>query len=78
MRIYTLDKVNLLNEVKVHSLSCTGQIRRRLLDLGICEGTSITPIFNSITEDSTAYLVRGAIIALRKEDSKNISIYFDF
>ncbi len=74
MKTFNLDKVNLKNKVIVHSLDCSGQIRRRLLDLGICRGTAITPIFRSITGDSTAYLVRGSTIALRKEDAKNIQV----
>lgn len=74
MKIFTLDKINLNNDVTVHSLDCTGQIRRRLLDLGLCKGTTITPIFRSITSDSTAYLVRGSTIALRKDDAQNIHV----
>lgn len=74
MRTFNLDKINLTNKVTVHSLDCSGQIRRRLLDLGICKGTVIVPIFRSMTGDSTAYLVRGSTIALRKEDAKNIHV----
>ena len=74
MKILELDKIDLSKKVIVHSLECSGQLRRRLLDLGICKGTSITPLFRSITGDSTAYFVRGATIALRKVDAKNIKI----
>lgn len=74
MKTFELDKINLTNKVIVHSLECSGQIRRRLLDLGICKGTVIIPIFRSMTGDSTAYLVRGSTIALREEDAKNIHV----
>ncbi len=74
MRTFRLDKINLTNKVTVQHLDCSGQIRRRLLDLGICKGTVIIPIFRSMTGDSTAYLVRGSTIALRKEDAKNIHV----
>ncbi len=77
MRTFNLDKINLTNKVTVHSLDCSGQIRRRLLDLGICKGTVIIPIFRSMNEDSTAYFVRGSTIALRKEDAKNIHVLLD-
>lgn len=77
MRTFRLDKINLTNKVTVHSLDCSGQIRRRLLDLGICKGTVITPIFRSITGDSTAYLVRGSTIALRNDDAKDIQVILD-
>lgn len=74
MRTFRLDKINLTNKVTVQHLDCSGQIRRRLLDLGICKGTVIIPIFRSMTGDSTAYLVRGSTIALRKKDAKNIHV----
>lgn len=74
MRTFRLDKINLTNKVTVQHLDCSGQIRRRLLDLGICKGTVIVPIFRSMTGDSTAYLVRGSTIALRKDDAKNIHV----
>ncbi len=74
MRTFRLDKINLTNKVTVQHLDCSGQIRRRLLDLGICKGTVIIPIFRSMTGDSTAYLVRGSTIALRKDDAKNIHV----
>lgn len=74
MKVFTLDTIDLLEEATVHSLNCSGQIRRRLLDLGICDGTKITPIFRSITGDSTAYLIRGTLIALRQIDAKKIDM----
>ena len=77
MKIVNLDKIKLKDKVIVESLECSGDFRRRLLDLGICKGTTITPIFRSITKDSTAYLVRGATIALRKQDAQNIKVIYN-
>lgn len=74
MKTFRLDKINLTNKATVQHLDCSGQIRRRLLDLGICKGTVVIPIFRSMTGDATAYLVRGSTIALRKEDAKNIHV----
>ena len=74
MKIFSLNTVNLKNEVIIHSLNCSGHIRRRLLDLGLCNGTKIIPIFKSLTCDSTAYLIRGSTIALRNEDAENIYV----
>ena len=59
----------------VKSLSCNGNIRRRLLDLGLVNGTNITPVFKSPSGDPTAYEIRKTLIAIRKEDSKNICIH---
>jgi len=58
----------------VNDLNCNGNIRRRLLDLGIVKGTKITPVFKSPSGDPTAYEIRKTLIALRKEDSKLINL----
>ncbi|MBR0423861.1 MAG: ferrous iron transport protein A [Clostridia bacterium] len=59
---------------KIISINCKGQIKRRLLDLGIIPGTFIKNIQCSPLGDPTAFLVRGAIIAIRKEDTKKIVV----
>lgn len=74
MKIYPLSAVKLNNTVIIHSINCKENIKRRLLDLGLCENTKITPIFKSFSNDPTAYSVRGSLIAIREDDSKNILI----
>ena len=56
----------------IDKLNCNGNIRRRLLDLGLVKGTKITPVFKSPSGDPTAFEIRKTLIALRKEDSKFI------
>jgi len=58
----------------IDNLNCNGNIRRRLLDLGLVNGTKIIPVFKSPSGDPTAYEIRKTLIALRKEDSKLISL----
>ena len=58
----------------IDELNCNGNIRRRLLDLGLVRGTKITPVFKSPSGDPTAYEIRKTLIALRKEDSKLINL----
>lgn len=58
----------------VDKLNCNGNIRRRLLDLGLVKGTKITPVLKSPSGDPTAFEVRKTIIALRKEDSRLIHL----
>lgn len=70
----TLDKVELNQEVKIKSINCDGNIKRRILDLGMIEGTKIKPVFKSPLGDPTAYEVRGSLISLREEESKKIEI----
>ena len=77
MKIYPLNKVKLNNSVTIHSLNCRENIKRRLLDLGLCENTKITPIFRSFSGDPTAYSIRGTTIAIRENDSKNIFVKLD-
>lgn len=58
----------------VEDLKCNGSLKRRLLDLGIVNGTIVTPILKSPSGDPTAFEIRGTLIALRKEDSAFIEI----
>ena len=70
-------KLSELNENEIGyitELEAQGDIRRRLLDLGMIEGTRVECLFKSPHGDPTAYGVRGAVIALRKEDSDTIMI----
>ena len=70
----TLNEVRLNDEVIIKKIECNGNIKRRILDLGMIEGTKIKPVFKSPLGDPTAYEVRGSLISLRKEESKNIQI----
>ena len=54
--------------------SCRGQQRRRLMDLGVVPGSRITAVLESISGDPVAYTIRGATIALRKQQSNMIYI----
>lgn len=56
------------------SRAVRGQQRRRLLDFGIVPGSKIKAVLKSLSGDPTGYEVRGAIIALRKEQSNLIYV----
>lgn len=62
----------------VKELACSGSMRRRLLDIGLVENTSVECVGSSPHNDPKAYLIRGAVIALRSEDSRNILLKEDF
>lgn len=51
-----------------------GPMKRRLMDLGLVEGTEVSPLFESIFKNPRAYHIRGAVIALRREDSDLIKV----
>jgi DtxR family Mn-dependent transcriptional regulator len=56
------------------SSACQGTQRRRLLDLGVVRGTEITAEMRSAGGDPTAYRIRGALIALRREQAGRILV----
>lgn len=52
-----------------------GPQRRRLLDLGVVEGTEIEAEFASASGDPVAYRIRGALIALRRSEAETVRIH---
>ncbi len=54
--------------------ACRGPERRRLLDLGIVPGTVVEAEMRSPGGDPTAYRIRGALIALRREQADWIHV----
>lgn len=73
--IATLKDLKRGQRARVSALDSTGGIRRRLLDIGLIEGTEVECLGKSPAGDPTAFLIRGAVIALRSEDSGNIRIF---
>ena len=59
----------------VKSLNSSGALRRRLLDMGIVEGTRVECLGMSPGGDPRAFLVRGAVLAIRDQDCRDIMIY---
>jgi len=58
----------------VDSLLSDGNERRRMLDLGVVPNTKIEALYKSPAGDPIAYLIRGAVIALRCEDAQKIYV----
>jgi DtxR family Mn-dependent transcriptional regulator len=56
------------------SPSCQGPQRRRLLDLGLVPGTRITAELEGALKDPVAYRIRGALIALRKQQADMVYV----
>ena len=72
----TLRDLKLGQQGKVVNISaiCQGAERRRFMDLGIVSGTVIEAEMTSPSGDPTAYKIRGALIALRREQAQLINI----
>lgn len=71
---FTLDRLPIGSKANVTSLISDGSTRRRMLDLGIISGTEIKPLYRSPSGNPVAYLIRGAVIALRSDASAKILV----
>ncbi|HCA29202.1 MAG TPA: ferrous iron transport protein A [Ruminococcaceae bacterium] len=72
--IYSLSDLKNGQIAKVRKLLTTGSMRRRLQDIGLIEGTEVECVQKSPSGDPIAYLIRGAVIALRSEDSSKVLV----
>ena len=72
--IWSMDRMREGQTATVTGIELTGSMRRRLQDIGIIEGTNIKCLQKSPAGDPIAYLIRGAAIALRIEDSSGILV----
>ena len=55
-------------------LFTNGSMRRRLMDIGLVEGTEVECLQKSPAGDPTAYYIRGAVFALRAEDACGVAL----
>lgn len=76
MEIITLNNLPLNSYAQIENIHCSSNTKRRLLDLGLINGTKIKPILKNPMGDPIAYEIRGSTIALRKEDSSLIDVAF--
>ena len=70
----TLNNLKPNYKAKVKSLLSKDNIRRRLQDIGLVDNTEVMCLFDSPYGGTKAYLIRGAVIALREEDASSILI----
>jgi len=59
---------------RVVRLLVSDHVRRRLLDIGLVPATTVTAVRRSAAGDPTAYLIRGALIALRREQASKVMV----
>ena len=69
-----LNQIPVGQKASVTSLTSDGATRRRMLDLGVVSGTQIEPLYKSPSGNPVAYLIRGAVIALRADVSAQIMV----
>ncbi len=71
---YELSRLPIGRIAEVVGIKSEGLIRNRLLDLGLVPSTLVEAVRKSPAGDPVAYKIRGAIIALRSEESRQITV----
>jgi len=74
MRLLSDLKYNQVAKVTKLDDNCQGFERFRLLDLGVVPGTEIRQALDNPLNDPIGYWIRGAVIALRKEQADKIFV----
>lgn len=70
----SLNQLPIGKKANVTMLKSDGSTRRRMLDLGVIDGTEIEPLYKSPSGNPVAFLIRGAVIALRSDVSEKIMV----
>lgn len=73
--LHSLNEMEPGQKTRIKEVRSHGSIRRRLLDIGLIENTEVECLGRSPGGDPSAFLIRGAVIALRSEDCRDIMIY---
>ncbi len=59
---------------RITAIYTKGDMRRRFMDMGLIADTKVTCLLKSSKGDISAYLIRGAVIAIRCEDVREIFV----
>ena len=73
----TLDKISTGEFAVVVAIDTQISLKQRLYDIGLVPGTKIKVVHQSPSGNPRAYLVRGAVIALRNCDAEKITVRVD-
>lgn len=74
MPIIKLSQLPVGSSGMISEVHIDGILRRRLLDLGFVPNAKVQVVRKSAIGEPTAYLIRGTLIGLRKEDAEKISV----
>ena len=74
---YMLSDLPAGRSADVAQMDAPGPMGRRLLDTGFTEGTRVQCLYAAPSGEPRAYLVRGAVIALRREDAARVRLLED-
>ena len=75
--IMSLDKLKNGCTATVKSINTNTDLKQRLMDLGFVKGATVKAVHQSPSKNPKAYLIKGAVIALRNCDAKEIVVEAD-
>lgn len=68
----TLLSIKIGESATVKELKNSAEMKNRLMDMGLTPGTETKLLFSAPSGDPRAFLIRGAVVALRRQDCKKI------
>lgn len=71
--VSTLASLEVGQSAYVEQVTGEGAMCRRLMDLGLIPGTRVTCVARAPRGGPAAYLIRGAVIALRGRDARGVA-----
>ena len=74
MQIDTLDRLIPGEYAVIAELEQSGDLRRRLQDLGFVPGTEVGCAFRAPLGSPAAYWIKGTVVALRQSESQLIKV----
>ena len=69
-----LSKVPIGKTVMIQEIHCRKSLMKRVCDMGMTEGSEITPVFSAPFGSPVAYAIKNTLITLRKKDSNDILV----
>lgn len=69
-----LSDIKVGDKVKILKVDADKLIKRRLQDIGLFENTNVECVLKSSFGSTFAYLIKGALIAIRREDISKIEV----
>ena len=72
----TLDQLTPGQSAKIKKVGGKGPVRRRLMDMGMINGTDVVMIKSSPLGDPVEYKIRGYSLSLRKSEAQMIEVTF--
>lgn len=70
----SLDDIKIGDKAIVKKVLNDNSIKRRLLDIGLTKGTVVEKVLENFHGNLFAYMIRGALIAIRNDDAKKIIV----